>query len=90
MNVIFQRNSFQIPLKNNAKNKIFNMSQQAKIVYTKTDEAPMLATYSFLPIVRTFTETSNIEIEPKDISLAARILVSFPEFLSSEQKVPML
>ncbi len=64
------------------------MSQQAKIVYTKTDEAPMLATYSFLPILRTFTETSNIEIEPKDISLAARILVSFPEFLSSEQKVP--
>ena len=64
------------------------MSQQAKIVYTKTDEAPMLATYSFLPIVRTFTETSNIEIEPKDISLAARILVSFPEFLNSEQKVP--
>ncbi|MCJ7758899.1 MAG: NADP-dependent isocitrate dehydrogenase [Gillisia sp.] len=64
------------------------MSQQAKIVYTKTDEAPMLATYSFLPIVRTFTETSNIEIEPKDISLAARILVSFPELLSSEQKVP--
>jgi len=64
------------------------MSQQSKIVYTKTDEAPMLATYSFLPIVRTFTETSNIEIEPKDISLAARILVSFPEFLSSEQKVP--
>ncbi len=64
------------------------MAQQAKIVYTKTDEAPMLATYSFLPIVRTFTETSNIEIEPKDISLAARILVSFPEFLSSEQKVP--
>jgi len=64
------------------------MSQQVKIVYTKTDEAPMLATYSFLPIVRTFTETSNIEIEPKDISLAARILVSFPEFLSPEQKVP--
>jgi len=64
------------------------MSQQAKIVYTKTDEAPMLATHSFLPIVRTFTETSNIEIEPKDISLAARILVSFPEFLNSEQKVP--
>jgi isocitrate dehydrogenase len=64
------------------------MSQQSKIVYTKTDEAPMLATYSFLPIVRTFTETSNIEIEPKDISLAARILVSFPEFLTSEQKVP--
>src|SRR5680860_838670 len=64
------------------------MSQQAKIVYTKTDEAPMLATYSFLPIVRTFTKTSNIEIEPKDISLAARILVSFPEFLNSEQKVP--
>lgn len=88
MNVIFQRNLFQIPLKNNAKNKFLNMSQQAKIVYTKTDEAPMLATHSFLPIVRTFTETSNIEIEPKDISLASRILVTFPEFLSSEQKVP--
>lgn len=64
------------------------MSQKFKIVYTKTDEAPMLATHSFLPIVRTFTETSNIEIEPKDISLAARILVSFPDFLSEEQKVP--
>jgi isocitrate dehydrogenase len=64
------------------------MSKQAKIVYTRTDEAPMLATYSFLPIVRNFTETSNIEIESKDISLAARILTSFPEFLSPEQKVP--
>jgi len=64
------------------------MSQQAKIVYTKTDEAPMLATHSFLPIVKTFTETSNIEIVPKDISLAARILVNMSEFLTPEQKVP--
>ncbi|HET8753636.1 MAG TPA: NADP-dependent isocitrate dehydrogenase [Salinimicrobium sp.] len=64
------------------------MTQKSKIIYTKTDEAPALATYSFLPIVRTFTKPANIEIEVKDISLAGRILASFPESLSEEQKVP--
>jgi isocitrate dehydrogenase len=63
------------------------MSKIAKIVYTKTDEAPALATRSFLPIVKAFTKSSNIEIEVKDISLAARILANFPSYLKEEQKV---
>jgi isocitrate dehydrogenase len=58
----------------------------SKIVYTKTDEAPALATYSFLPIVQKFTKTANINIETKDISLAARILSNFPEKLTDKQK----
>ncbi|TVZ25394.1 isocitrate dehydrogenase [Gillisia sp. Hel_I_86] len=63
------------------------MTQKSKIVYTKTDEAPMLATFSFLPIVRKFTKSSNIEIEAKDISLAARILAAFNDVLPESQKV---
>jgi isocitrate dehydrogenase len=63
------------------------MTQKSKIVYTMTDEAPLLATYSFLPIVQAFTATAGIEMETKDISLAARILSNFPEFLNEEQKV---
>ena len=62
--------------------------QKAKIVYTKTDEAPALATQSFLPIIESFTRKSGIEFELKDISLAARILCLFPEFLSEDQRVP--
>ncbi|WP_339919805.1 NADP-dependent isocitrate dehydrogenase [uncultured Flavobacterium sp.] len=63
------------------------MTQKSKIVYTLTDEAPLLATYSFLPIVQAFTATAGIEMETKDISLAARILSNFPEFLNEDQKV---
>jgi len=63
------------------------MSTKSKIFYTLTDEAPLLATYSFLPIVQAFTATSDIEIETRDISLAARILSNFPEFLKEDQKV---
>ncbi|WP_405570709.1 NADP-dependent isocitrate dehydrogenase [Winogradskyella sp. Asnod2-B02-A] len=63
------------------------MTKTAKIVYTKTDEAPALATRSFLPIVQAFTKSSGIKIETKDISLAARILAVFPDFLSDDQKV---
>ncbi len=59
----------------------------AKIIYTKTDEAPALATASFLPIVKAFTKQANIEIETKDISLAARILAAFPDFLTEQQQV---
>ena len=59
----------------------------SKIIYTITDEAPMLATHSFLPIVQAFTKTAGIDIETKDISLASRILANFPEFLKEEQKV---
>ena len=63
------------------------MSKIAKIVYTKTDEAPALATRSFLPILKAFTKSSNIEVEVKDISLAARILANFSEYLEDNQKV---
>ncbi len=62
-------------------------SKIAKITYTLTDEAPALATYSFLPIVKTFTDTVGIEVETKDISLAARILAVFPEYLNETQRV---
>ena len=58
-----------------------------KIIYTKTDEAPALATYSFLPIVKSFMASSGIDVELKDISLAGRILANFPDFLTDDQKV---
>ena len=63
------------------------MSTKSKIFYSLTDEAPLLATYSFLPIVQAFTSTSDIEIESRDISVAGRILSNFPEFLKEDQKV---
>lgn len=59
----------------------------SKILYTKTDEAPALATYSFLPIVKAFTSKAGIEVETRDISLAGRILANFPDFLSEEQRI---
>lgn len=58
----------------------------SKIIYTKTDEAPLLATYSFLPIVQAFAKTADIEVELKDISLAGRILANFNEYLTPEQQ----
>ena len=58
----------------------------AKIIYTKTDEAPALATQSFLPIIKAFTGPSGIEIETKDISLGGRIIANFPENLNEDQK----
>ncbi|MFH6770212.1 NADP-dependent isocitrate dehydrogenase [Gaetbulibacter aquiaggeris] len=60
----------------------------SKIIYTKTDEAPALATHSLLPIIKAFTKSSGITIETKDISLASRILSNFPELLQENQKVP--
>lgn len=59
----------------------------SKIRWTKTDEAPMLATYSFLPIVKKFLATAGIEVETKDISLAGRILAQFSNYLSNNEKV---
>jgi isocitrate dehydrogenase len=59
----------------------------SKIIYTKVDEAPALATYSFLPIIKAFTKSSGIEMVTKDISLAGRILANFPENLTPEQKI---
>ncbi len=63
------------------------MSEKSKIIYTLTDEAPMLATHSFLPIVKAFTSVANVNIVPKDISLSGRILANFPEFLKDDQKI---
>ena len=64
------------------------MPQKSKIYYTLTDEAPMLATYSFLPVVKAFTKFADIEIEIPDISLSGRILANFPEYLKDDQKTP--
>ena len=63
------------------------MTKSATIIYTKTDEAPALATQSFLPIAKVFTSSSNINIETRDISLSGRILAAFPEFLNQNQQV---
>jgi len=60
----------------------------SKIIYTETDEAPSLATYSLLPIINTFTKAAGIKVEKRDISLSGRIISNFPENLSSEQKIP--
>ena len=59
----------------------------SKILYTKTDEAPALATYSFLPIIKAFTSKAGIEVETRDISLAGRILANFPDFLEEHQRI---
>jgi isocitrate dehydrogenase len=59
----------------------------SKIIYTETDEAPALATYSLLPIVKAFTESCGIAVETRDISLAGRIIASFPEFLTESQRI---
>jgi len=61
---------------------------KSKIIYTLTDEAPLLATCAFLPIIRTFTDPAGIEIEKADISVSARVLAEFSEYLSDDQKVP--
>ena len=57
-----------------------------KIIYTLTDEAPALATYSFLPIVQAFTKAAGVEVETRDISLASRIIANFPDQLTDAQK----
>ncbi|MGO9511361.1 MAG: NADP-dependent isocitrate dehydrogenase [Mycobacterium sp.] len=62
--------------------------EQPTIIYTLTDEAPMLATYAFLPVLRAFAEPAGINIEVSDISLATRVLAEFPDYLTEEQRVP--
>ncbi len=61
-------------------------SHTSTIIYTKTDEAPALATYSFLPIVQSFTQAADVDVESRDISLAGRIIASFPDFLKEDQR----
>ena len=63
-------------------------NQKSKIIYTLTDEAPLLATAAFLPVIQTFTQPADIEVETSDISVAGRILGEFPDFLTPQQKVP--
>lgn len=63
------------------------MTRTAKIIYTKTDEAPFLATHSLLPIIQSFTHSSQIEVETRDISLAGRIIANFSEYLTPEQRM---
>src|SRR4029079_17831168 len=63
-------------------------AEQPTIIYTLTDEAPLLATYAFLPIIRTFAEPAGINVETSDISVAARILAEFGDYLTDEQRVP--
>src|SRR5512142_3226811 len=58
-----------------------------KIIYTLTDEAPALATYSLLPIVQAFTKAAGVTVETRDISLAGRIIANFPENLTPEQRI---
>ncbi len=60
----------------------------SKIIWTKIDEAPALATYSFLPIVNAFTQAAGVDVESRDISLAGRIIANFPDNLTDEQKIP--
>ncbi|HIC35957.1 MAG TPA: NADP-dependent isocitrate dehydrogenase, partial [Gammaproteobacteria bacterium] len=62
------------------------MSEVPKIIYTQTDEAPRLATFSLLPIVKAFTDAAGVVVETRDISLAGRILSVFPELLVPEQR----
>jgi isocitrate dehydrogenase len=64
------------------------MENKHKIIYTLTDEAPALATYSLLPIVNAFTKAAGVLVETRDISLAGRIIASFPEYLTEEQRIP--
>ena len=59
-----------------------------KIIYTKVDEAPALATYSFLPIVQAFTNAAGVTVETRDISLAGRTIAKFPEYLNKDQQQP--
>ncbi|MBV7534346.1 NADP-dependent isocitrate dehydrogenase [Duganella sp. sic0402] len=63
-------------------------TQNPKIIYTLTDEAPLLATYSLLPIIKKFTAPAGVDVVSSDISVAARVLAEFPEFLTDQQKVP--
>jgi isocitrate dehydrogenase len=63
-------------------------AQKPTIIYTETDEAPALATYSLLPVIRKFAKKAGIEVDKSDISLAARIISQFPEYLSEEQRIP--
>ena len=60
---------------------------KAKIIYTYTDEAPALATHSFLPIIEAFTKAAGVTVETRDISLSGRVIANFPDYLTKEQQI---
>ncbi|WP_210443927.1 NADP-dependent isocitrate dehydrogenase, partial [Vibrio crassostreae] len=62
-------------------------TEKPTIIYTITDEAPALATYSLLPIIQSFTASSGIDVDTRDISLAGRIIANFPDYLNEEQRI---
>ena len=62
-------------------------TQTPKIIYTETDEAPALATYSLLPIVQAFTQSAGVEVETRDISLAGRLIATMAEYLGDDQRI---
>ena len=64
------------------------MTDTPKIIYTLTDEAPRLATYSLLPIIKLFSDAAGVDVETSDISLAGRVIAAFPERLTEEQRIP--
>ena len=64
------------------------MATQAKIIWSKIDEAPALATYSLLPIVNAFTKAAGVVVETRDISVAGRIIANFPDYLTESQRMP--
>ncbi|MFZ2224264.1 MAG: NADP-dependent isocitrate dehydrogenase, partial [Candidatus Deferrimicrobium sp.] len=64
------------------------MTKSATIIWTKIDEAPALATYSFLPIVQAYTKGTGVSVETRDISLAGRIIANFPDYLTEKQRIP--
>lgn len=82
----FETNRIHKIRKNKA--EVVFMTESPRIVYTETDEAPRLATYSFLPIIKAFTDTAGVGVEIRDISLAGRIIAVFPERLTEEQRIP--
>jgi len=63
------------------------MMMTSKIIYTKTDEAPALATYSLLPIIQAYTNAAGVEVETRDISLAGRVIANFADYLTEEQRI---
>ena len=86
---VYKGSKVSLGPKNSIQRKGISMAGgKSKIIYTLTDEAPLLATCAFLPIIRTFTGPAGIEIEKADISVSARVIAEFPEFLSEEQRLP--
>ena len=79
---------YQTDARTDEPRRIAMSTQQPTIIYTLTDEAPLLATRAFLPIIRTFTAPAGINVDTADISVAARILGEFPDYLTPEQRLP--